>query len=174
MISDLLKILEAIRSASSEKEKARLEDELLSAVRTDIQRLFDDLDYPNRRRTFMEISQVLGIFDDDPQKLKEILYEMGARPKSGEGDETFWELKAVTHAVSDQELRTPERTSGIGWPKIYAILGAFAALVAIFGFFGIGNFNDLFPGDEPATKAECLAAANGNFRRISECERLFP
>ena len=93
MISDLLKILQAIQSSSSAEEKARLEQELLTAVESDINALFDDPKYPKRRRTFGAIRRALGIFDDGPQRLKEILYNMGARPVSGEGDEAYWELK---------------------------------------------------------------------------------
>ena len=130
MISDALKILETIQSAQSAGEKEKLESDLLDAIREDIQDFFDDPKYPLRRRSFGAISRKLGIFDDDPQQLKEILFKLGARPSKGEGEDTQWHLpKSATNIQTPKKRKT--------WASIYSALGALAALLAILAYFGV-------------------------------------
>ncbi len=165
MISDLLKILSAIQDAKSSEEEAALRRELQQAVEVDIRAHFDNAQYPNRKRSFESIKKALGIFDDNPQELKTILYAMGARPKRGRAD--YW------HLPKDRARSSPQQAKPMSWSRVYAGLGALAALVAILGFFGVSGA-DIFGGPEFTNRQECLDAANSNMRKISECYRNHP
>jgi hypothetical protein len=151
MVSDLLKILQALQAAQSAEEKDRLEQELRVAVAADIRALFAE--YPNRRRTFGAIRGNLGIFDppEKQEELKAILYAMGARPKSGEGDTKYWHLPADTGTdVSIDD--TPPRPA---WTLIYGLV-----LIAFLGAAAFGVFQfDLLGSSAPsyASFAECVA-----------------
>ena len=92
MVSDLLKILQAIQAAHSDEEKKKLEHELSDAVQTEIRNLFEG--YPKRRRSFDAIRENLGIFDppEKQEELKNILFSMGARPQKGKGGKNYWQL----------------------------------------------------------------------------------
>jgi len=168
MIRDLIAIFDAVLGAQSDQEKADREAELLDAVRAEIRDLYDDPKYPRRRRTFGAIRQRLAIYDNDPDTLTKILFAMNARRVKGDGDTALWELpRQVEGAETPAPPRKPMR-----WQTLAAIIAIGAVVV-----LGALNFNTVrgwFAGSGPATKAECLAAANGNMRRISECERLFP
>ena len=156
MVSDLLKILQALQAAQSAEEKARLEQELRDAVETDIRALFAE--YPNRRRTFGAIRGNLGIFDppEKQEELKAVLYAMGARPKNGEGDTKYWHLPATTDAGA-RTLETPPRPP---WTLIYG-----AVLIALLGGAAYSLFQfDLIDPRAPsyASFSDCIAAQPDN------------
>lgn len=131
MISDLLKILQAIQTSQSAEERAQLEQELNRAVEDDIRTLFAE--YENRRRTFGAIRENLGIFDppEKQEELKNILYAMGARPQKGSGDKKYWHLPDTTEQPKPPpDPRTP-------WSLIYAILLIGILLLGSFTIFDI-------------------------------------
>lgn len=168
MIRDLIALFETVRTAQSDQERSDRETDLQQAVRTEIRRLFDDPKYPKRRRTFAAIRKPLAIYDNDPDTLTAILFAMGARRVDGNGDDALWEL-AVT---SDQDTPAAPPKRPVRWQTIAAGVGLLALAILV-----VTNFDalrDRFFGQGYSSKAECLAAANGNMRRISECERSFP
>ena len=135
MIGDLVKLFQAVQSAQTEQEKSDREEALRQAVEADIRALFDDPKYPQRRRSFSAIRKGLGIFDSDPEKLKGILYAMGARPKGqGEGDEAHWHLPAATVVSGEAPESDPPRLTRrrpMPWIWLAAIIGA-GALAYLF------------------------------------------
>lgn len=129
MINDALSILEAIRSAKDAEEKQRLENELLGIVQSDIKSVFDNPQYPKRKRSFRAIQGALGIFDDDPQELKEILFKMGARPTNSK--RKYWHLPKDATRPSEVHRLAKKRKNGPTWSLIITSLGALAAFVTL-------------------------------------------
>ncbi|MEP6018147.1 MAG: hypothetical protein ABJ251_06650 [Paracoccaceae bacterium] len=168
MVSDLLKILSAVQHASSTEEKNRLEGVLLSAVEQDIRNLFEDPKFPQRKRSFQSIQGALGIFDEDPQKLKKILYEMGARKRIGRKD--YWHLSETSVDLDTARSRNPL----LSWSRLLSALGGIAAIVAVLGFFQLDGTIIWDMLTDYSDRQECLEAANGNMRKISKCYKDFP
>lgn len=61
-------------------------------VARDIARLFDDPACPDRRLSLAAIRARLGGYDRRDPDLREILFSMGARVRSGQGEAALWEL----------------------------------------------------------------------------------
>jgi len=184
MISDALKLLQTIQAAKSKEEENKLEAELVDAVTEDIRKLFDDPSFKRRRRSFRAIRTSLGIFDAEQERLKRILYAMGARPQRGEGEEALWHLPK-----RNDSTRKTSRNPRFRWSRVYSLLGATAALVAILGIIGFSDMNfvdfsklrfkgfsdfKFFTLGESQTRQDCLNDTSANMRKISKCYRDFP
>lgn len=134
MIGDLIKIFETVQSAQTEQERKDLERQLVSAAQAEIRVLFDDPKYPRRRRTFGAIRQRLAIFDNDPDKLTQILFLMNARRLRGDGDDALWELP---NAQTPDSPRNPMR-----WQTVALLIGACALVIV--GFLNFSTLRGLF------------------------------
>ncbi len=166
MIRDLIALFDTVRSAQDAQEKADRLADLENAVHAEIRDLFDDIGDADRKTSFGAIKTRLAIYDNDPDALTAILFAMGARRASGTGDAALWHLPGPEAAPPDPPAR-PRR-----WQATAAVLGLGA--LAVLAATNLDTLRGFFGGDGFATKTDCLAAANGNMRKISECERQFP
>lgn len=170
MIGDLLKILDAVKSASDDHERGEREIELTRAIQSEIQSLFDDARYPKRRRSFGTIRKRLGIFDDNPGELKQRLFGMGARVQKGDGDEALWHLPKPAEVASapsagaqqtERSAPSPQERWPVPWLGLTVGLGAVASVVSLMTFFQVTpeDIYDFLTGasefcDRTAMKAE--------------------
>ena len=161
LISDLLKILEAIQSSQSDEERAELESKLLEEVKNEIKKMFEK--YPKRRRTFGALRQGLGIFDppERQEELKKILFDMGARPTTGDGDEKYW------HLPKSLDLETGTNGKRSLWPFVYTILLLVFLIASGYTLFA----DNIFPFVMNQTLDECLKQKNLSMMEISNCFR---
>ena len=72
MISDLLTLRKELISAADNQDAADRKARFDAQVRREIARLFDDPQYPQRRRSFGVIRKRLGVFDENDPELKAI------------------------------------------------------------------------------------------------------
>ena len=182
MIGDLLDLLRAAQSAQSDQEKTERESAFRQAVEVEIQNLFQDPKYPNRRRSFGAIRKRLGVFDKDPDGLKHILFGMGALVYSGENDDAFWELPDMVGAtngigntiIGPSDPVKPPRRSRNWVPLIFlaiCIVVVLSLWETVFSKIPIGSLSDLFEPDR--THADCVAKANGIMTEIIKCHQEF-
>lgn len=116
-ISDLAKLYETVQSAQSDQEKRRRAGELDDSIEAHIRSLFDDPQYPRRRRSFGIIRKGLPIFDEEPKELQRHLIRIGAHRAKGEGDDELWHL--------------PPKNGRRWWPDVnWVRVGALAAIIA--------------------------------------------
>ena len=101
MTSDLLLARDNTPISAADLPVAVHEPEV---VARDIARLFDDPACPDRRLSLAAIRARLGGYDRRDPDLREILFSMGARVRSGQGEAALWEL---THA--DTPAPRPQR-----------------------------------------------------------------
>lgn len=155
MVSDLLKILQAIQSAQSDEEKRRLESEFAQAVHAHIRDFYDDPRYPRRRRSFAAIRKSLQIYNDKESDLRDVLYAMGGRAVKGDGEDALWELP------ENPGTPMPDPPPRAVWSQVYVALAAIAVLVA-----GGGWFLGLYGSGEPPI----CNLAELNLRELERCE----
>ncbi len=172
MISDLLDILKAIQSAQDSDQKAILERQLKERVEAVLHKFFDDgeAEYPRRKRTFQAIRTHIGIFDENPQGLKEILFAMGANRSGSDGDDGYWHLPKTMESGASTKTATKKRMR-INWPMMFGGLGVIAAAIAILEF--VFDFFEPEP-DMPTTFRECIATGDPGPERRIECLKKFP
>ncbi len=181
-ISDFLEIADRLRAAQDASEKVAVSQELQLAIQAEIQDLFDDPKYPNRRRSFGAIKIRLGIIDDSSAefsqaRLRQILFGMGARVHRGDGDEALWELPHKDEQSKSKNGRSDIRSRS-RWSYIYAALGALASIFAILAWFEVTPariWESVFDGGpiEERTYEECTRAANDTFVEIMKCKEKF-
>ncbi|MBO9467750.1 hypothetical protein J7443_21140 [Tropicibacter sp. R15_0] len=136
-IQDILSVGEKLRDAAREGEAEQERLEFQDKVKLAIREVFDDPDYPKRRRSFGAIRKKLFIFDDSSEdfshaRLRQILFSMEVEHLRGEGDAAFFYLPPLTQ----QEVATDD-TRGIGDPppekpsKLWPWFLAFVLLVLL-------------------------------------------
>lgn len=163
MISDLLKILNAIQTSQSDEQREELESELLRKVQSEIEALFTK--FPERRRTFGAIREALGIFDPPAkqEELKQILFDLGARPKNGKGDQKYWHLPLV-----EELSETSSGSTWKGWRLVYSIVLLAFLVSAAYGLFKVFTLSSIL---EIGSLEECLKQKNLSMKEISKCFR---
>lgn len=139
MISDLIKLYEAVQTAADKHTERQRQEELNKQVQAEIEKLFEpNPRWPKGQRRFDVISRSLGIFNDRPDELRQFLFEIGARSKTGSEGEELWELERSESGGSDEpKIRAQSNT----WWKWFApTVGIVAGIVVILEFFGLtGN-----------------------------------
>ena len=155
MISDLLKLLQAIEAAQSAEEKARLSEELSAAVKSDIRQLFDDA--TSDQLSFSAIKDALGIFDPEEkqQELKQILYGMGARRTADPDENEAWHFPKAVQEPKEPPKKPP-------WSLIYAIILIVVLVIGAFSIFG----NPFSQGPKTCSRTEL------NPTELDECMQM--
>jgi hypothetical protein len=145
MIGDLVKLYEFVQKATDKQTEQARQAELDAQVKAEIEKLFQpNRRWPKGRRRFEAIISALGIFDDRPDDLRKVLFEMGARRKAGKDGEELWELVVVGE---NEELSTDGGGQSISWLKwlgwSVALMAGLVAIAEFFGFTG-GALSSLF------------------------------
>ena len=172
MISDVLTLRKELISAADNQDAADRKARFDAQVRREIARLFDDPQYPQRRRSFGVIRKRLGVFDENDPELKAILFSMGARVHSGEGEAALWELApgAATPPVPPGRKRPlPVRLGLIGLVSA-VVLGALNMVLVTLtdtSLFALAQ-GLVRP---PETLQSCLENANGTMTEILRCNQ---
>lgn len=171
MIGDLTKLFDSVQKASTEQEKLRRATQLDDAIENQVRALFDDPEFPRRRRTLGAIKKGFAIYDEDPIGLQTHLVRIGARRIKGDGDDELWELPAGSASGGGG--------GRFNWRTTAGIIGAVAALIAISASFGYGPREiarqvGLIDSAEHANLQECLDRVDGNMRKVSACYRDYP
>ncbi|MGH1413638.1 MAG: hypothetical protein ACRBB0_09090 [Pelagimonas sp.] len=167
-LSDFFDLADRLKSAQTEEDKHASVEALRHLVEADIIRIFNNPQYPKRRRSFGKIRELLGIFDDsssarsDPA-LREILYLMGARVHRGKGDDALWHLPKI----GDRE-NPPSRK--LKWSLVYKILIVLATLALVFSvlpkFWSLGGRSISFP--------DCISKGEDTPERWAKCYSRHP
>ncbi len=110
MLGDLVKLYDAVQSAETDREKLRRESELNDRISHYLYRMFDDPEFPNRRRTLGALKKGLAIFDDDPILLQTHLVRVGATRLRGDGDDELWHLPQDSAPPAPRRLRRVSAT----------------------------------------------------------------
>ena len=176
-LSDFLELADRLKTAKTEDDKRQHQEALRNLIEADIRRIFDDAEYPNRRRSFGVIRKKLGIFDDSSDHrsaaaLRETLYLMGARVHSGEGDDAFWHLPKTTDST-DENVDDKDQPRRPRLSHVYSLLIAGAALVAVLTYFEIKPRDILNLVRETQTRDTCINEANGIWMEIIKCNEKF-
>lgn len=167
---DLIKIDQAIQSARTESQKAYQQALRDYQIRSQIHALFDDPQYPMRRRSLGRIKTRLGIFNGKEDELRDILFSMTARVVRGDGDDQLWHLPEDAPRPA-----MPKRPRG---PLRLILLATLAVLLVVLGLW------KQITGETPAetfkrltdsgpTYEECLENANGIMTEIMKCHSDF-
>ena len=171
MLSDLLTLRKEILTASAGHEQTEKAAAFHGQVVAEIYSLFDDPEFPKRRRSFGVIRKRLGVFDPDDPELKDILFSMGARVHKGEGEEAMWELALAKQTATNA---TP-KTKKPHWARLSLWLIVVAVVLVVTNTFLSAVFEisllDLLKslmGTAQSHEA-CIKAANGNYLEIIQC-----
>lgn len=166
-MNQITTIIDWIVDRLSQVNRARHLRRRSARVRQRIEVLFEDQKYPKRRRTFKRIRAALGVYDGRDADLKELLFDMGAFPKGGEGDDALWELPLKEVVVEPEN----KDSGGSHLGKMGIIFGIVAAIVAILTWLEVAPI-DIFSKISnfwwPETVEECRRAAI-NLKEFAEC-----
>lgn len=176
MLTDLLTLRKELQSAATESERRSRDAAFRTAVEAEIRTLFDDPDFPARRRSFSVIRKRLGVFDADADALKEILFSMGARVHRGEGDTALWTLPpeetgSARPAPRPRSRWSLQKLAGVAVVVAIGLVATDMVIETLTGRSGLA-FAQAWLGPT-GTHADCLENADGRLLEILKCHREF-
>ena len=107
MSLDPTEILDRYETKTNARMKAYEKDLFTYAVQVRIHDLFDDPQYPRRRRSFEAIRKKLGIFEGREAELRQRLFDMSAEVIKGEGEDQLWHLPPGTPRPEEPKKPRP-------------------------------------------------------------------
>ena len=141
-VGDLIKLYDAVQSATNAEEQRRRASELDDAIERGIVELFDDPKYPRRRRSFGVIRKTFGgYFDAKPDQLRGHLIRVGAKWVKGDKEDALWHMPK--EASNDQKQKS-RNFVGLA----FVVLAAILIILGTIGLFGLYPFGDSTPDIE--------------------------
>ncbi|SMX30320.1 hypothetical protein TRP8649_04463 [Pelagimonas phthalicica] len=180
-IQDILSVGEKLRDAAREGEAEQERLEFQDKVKLAIREVFDDPDYPKRRRSFGAIRKKLFIFDDSSEdfshaRLRQILFSMEVEHLRGEGDAAYFYLPPLTQPQKAKDvavgtnIRAPRRPSKL-W--LWFLLIVLLVLLALWLWPVISQVAGLFPSGTTSFQ-DCISSGEDTPERWALCYSKHP
>lgn len=159
MLGDLVRLYEVLKKASTHEQEEEAQKKLAAAVEAEVRSiLVPSQKRPKGQAKFKTISQGLGIYNGKDDELRNRLFEIGARPITGDDGTEYWwfpslpdQQSATLQAISAPNAPQPRRSVTHVFAAVVAVMTILASGVAVLEFAGISGKTIFSTKDEEPT-----------------------